>query len=178
MLIRGAVWLLAQERPTFRIKVDMVVLSFTVTDSKGHYINGLKPGDFKITEDGIAQKINTFGEGNKPPVQVLEDGSTRPLLASAVRQRESRKPRAARSGRTPSWAPTFSCSSTPAITCIADSCTPPTPSPISCAVWIAPIPWRSILSAAICRAPRRSRTIATMRSSAAQSCRRRRLRSV
>ncbi len=74
-----SLWLFAQERPTFRIKVDMVVLSFTVTDSKGHYINNLKHTDFRVTEDGIAQKINTFGEGNKPPVQVLDDGSTRPL---------------------------------------------------------------------------------------------------
>jgi Ca-activated chloride channel homolog len=76
-------WLYGQERPTFRVKVDMVVLSFTVTDSKGHYINGLKPADFKITEDGIQQKMNTFGEGNKPPLQVLENGTTRPLLGSA-----------------------------------------------------------------------------------------------
>jgi Ca-activated chloride channel homolog len=72
-----------EQRPTFRVKVDMVVLSFTVTDSKGHYINGLKPSDFRLTEDTIAQKINTFGEGNKPPVQVLENGSTRPLAVSA-----------------------------------------------------------------------------------------------
>ncbi len=72
-----------EQRPTFRVKVDMVVLSFTVTDSKGHYINGLKPSDFRLTEDNIAQKINTFGEGNKPPVQVLENGSTRPLAVSA-----------------------------------------------------------------------------------------------
>jgi VWFA-related protein len=72
-----------EERPVFRIKVDMVVLSFTVTDSKGKYINGLKPKDFKITEDGIAQKMNTFAEGNKPVVQVMDDGSTRPLLAGA-----------------------------------------------------------------------------------------------
>jgi Ca-activated chloride channel homolog len=71
------------QRPTFRVKVDMVVLSFTVTDSKGHYINGLKPSDFRLTEDNIAQKINTFGEGNKPPVQVLDNGSTRPLAATA-----------------------------------------------------------------------------------------------
>jgi VWFA-related protein len=71
--------LLAQDRPTFRIKVDMVVLSFTVTSSKGNYINGLKPSDFRVTEDGIVQKINTFGEGNKPPVQVLDNGTTRPL---------------------------------------------------------------------------------------------------
>ena len=72
-----------EQRPTFRVKVDMVVLSFTVTDSKGHYINGLKPSDFRLTEDSIAQKINTFGEGNKPPVQVLDNGSTRPLAVSA-----------------------------------------------------------------------------------------------
>jgi Ca-activated chloride channel homolog len=72
----------AQEgrRPIFRIKVDMVVLSFQVTDSKNHYINGLKPGDFRIFEDGIPQKIATFAEGAKVPVQVAEDGSTHPLL--------------------------------------------------------------------------------------------------
>jgi len=74
-------WMWAQERPTFRVKVDMVVLSFTVTDSKGHYINGLKPGDVKILEDGIPQRVNTFGEGNKPPVQIAEDGSIHPLAA-------------------------------------------------------------------------------------------------
>ena len=74
-------WMWAQERPTFRVKVDMVVLSFTVTDSKGHYINGLKPSEVKILEDGIPQRVNTFGEGNKPPVQVAEDGSTHPLAA-------------------------------------------------------------------------------------------------
>lgn len=71
---------LGQERPTFRVKVDMVVLSFTVTDSKGRYVNGLKHSDFKITEDGIGQRIATFAEGNKPPVQVMEDGTTRPIL--------------------------------------------------------------------------------------------------
>lgn len=70
----------AQEpRPTFRVKVDMVVLSFTVTDSKGRYVNGLKPTEFRILEDGIQQKIATFAEGSKPPVQLLEGGATRPL---------------------------------------------------------------------------------------------------
>src|SRR5260221_14723841 len=71
----------AQERPVFRVKVDMVVLSFTVTDSKGRYINNLKPGDFRILEDGIVQKISTFAEGNRPALQVNDDGSTRPLIA-------------------------------------------------------------------------------------------------
>lgn len=72
----------AQDRPTFRVKVDMVVLSFTVTDSKGRYVNGLRPDDFRILEDGIAQRINTFAEGNRPPLQILDDGSTRPLVTA------------------------------------------------------------------------------------------------
>jgi Ca-activated chloride channel homolog len=58
------------------------VLSFTVTDSKGKYINNLKPSDFRILEDGIPQKPATFAEGNRPAVQVLEDGGTKPLLPS------------------------------------------------------------------------------------------------
>ena len=72
----------AQDRPTFRVKVDMVVLSFTITDSKGHYINGLQPKDFKIAEDGIAQKLVTFTEGNKPPMDVAADGSMKPIPVS------------------------------------------------------------------------------------------------
>jgi len=90
-LIVGAVvgWasiacIFAQEaqRPVFRVKVDMVVLSFTVTDSRGRYINGLTPNDFRILEDGILEKISTFAEGSKPPVAVLEDGNTQPLIGA------------------------------------------------------------------------------------------------
>jgi VWFA-related protein len=68
------------QRPIFRIKVDMVVLSFQVTDNKGHYVNGLKPTDFRIYEDGILQQIATFAEGAKAPLAVAVDGATRPLL--------------------------------------------------------------------------------------------------
>ncbi|MEP6538307.1 MAG: VWA domain-containing protein, partial [Bryobacteraceae bacterium] len=66
----------------FRVKVELVVLGFTVTDSKGRYINGLKHKDFRILEDGIVQKISTFAEGNKPPVQILDDGSTQPIVTA------------------------------------------------------------------------------------------------
>src|SRR5947207_10490276 len=81
MTAAGA-WLRAQEgqRPIFRVKVDMVVLSFQITDSKNHYINNLKPTDFRIYEDGILQKISTFAEGAKAPVAVGDDGTTRPML--------------------------------------------------------------------------------------------------
>ena len=74
----------AQDRPTFRIKVDMVVLIFTITDNKGHYVNGLKPSDFRILEDGITQKLSTFSEGNKPPVEVSADGSVKPLVLDSA----------------------------------------------------------------------------------------------
>src|SRR5262249_48238233 len=67
-------------RTIFRVKVDMVVLNFTVTNNKGGYINGLKPIDFRIYEDGILQRLTTFAEGGKPPLAVNEDGTTRPLL--------------------------------------------------------------------------------------------------
>ena len=68
------------QRPLFRVKVDMVVLSFQVTDSKNHYINGLKPNDFHIYEDGIAQKLSTFAEGASAPLAIAADGSAKPIL--------------------------------------------------------------------------------------------------
>jgi Ca-activated chloride channel homolog len=68
------------QRPIFRVKVDMVVLSFQVTDNKGRYVNGLKPTDFRIYEDGILQSVSTFAEGAKAPMQVDSDGTMRPLL--------------------------------------------------------------------------------------------------
>src|SRR5690242_16772955 len=86
MAATGAgIWLFAQEGPTpiFKAKVDLVVLSFTVTDNKGKYVNGLKPADFKVLEDGIPEKLATFSEGSRPAMQILPDGSMKPLLATA-----------------------------------------------------------------------------------------------
>ncbi len=77
-----------RERPVFRVKVDMVVHSFTVTDDKGRYVNGLKPKDIRVLEDGIVQKIATFAEGNQPPLEVLADGSTRPLISPTPSARD------------------------------------------------------------------------------------------
>jgi len=81
----AGIWVFAQEPPTpvFKAKVDLVVLSFTVTDNKGKYVNGLKPGDFRVTEDGIGEKLSTFSEGSRPAMQILADGSMKPLLPTA-----------------------------------------------------------------------------------------------
>jgi Ca-activated chloride channel family protein len=68
----------------FHVKVDMVVLGFTVTDTKGKYVNGLKPKDFKVYEDDLPEKPATFAEGDHPPLQVLENGEMKPLHTAAV----------------------------------------------------------------------------------------------
>ncbi len=83
-ILGSALWLYAQDETTFRVKVDMVVLGFTVLDQKGKYVNGLKPKDFKIYEDDISEKIATFAEGNHAPLQVLDDGETKPIHTEAL----------------------------------------------------------------------------------------------
>src|SRR5258708_5573658 len=56
----------AQETETkIRVEVDMVQLNVAVMDSKGNYVTNLRPSDFVVTEDGIPQKVATFGEGNE-----------------------------------------------------------------------------------------------------------------
>lgn len=52
----------AGETPVYRVEVDLVQLSVAVTDSQGRYIRGLLPGDFRVLEDGIPQKIALFSE--------------------------------------------------------------------------------------------------------------------
>lgn len=66
----------AQEAETkIRVEVDMVQLNVAVMDSKGNYVTGLRPSDFVVTEDGIPQKVATFGEGNEATRIVNSNGS-------------------------------------------------------------------------------------------------------
>src|ERR1700730_2763048 len=66
---------MAQEAETnIHVEVDMVQLNVAVMDSKGNYVTGLRPSDFVVTEDGIPQKVATFGEGNEPTRKVTSDG--------------------------------------------------------------------------------------------------------
>ncbi len=50
--------------PVVRVEVNLVLLNVAVIDNKGHYVTGLRPSDFTVLEDGIEQKLATFGEGN------------------------------------------------------------------------------------------------------------------
>jgi VWFA-related protein len=57
----------------YRVDVNLVALTFSVTDSKGQPIHGLKAPDLRITEDGIPQKIAAFAEGSRAPEESLAD---------------------------------------------------------------------------------------------------------
>lgn len=66
LLLQGTEPWPAQEDPThLRVNVVLVQLSVAVTDSKGNYVNGLRPEDFAVTEDKIPQKISTFEESGE-----------------------------------------------------------------------------------------------------------------
>lgn len=56
-----------------RVVVNMVQLNVAVTDNKGNYIGNLRPSDFTIAEDGITQRLATFGEGDEPTRRVVEE---------------------------------------------------------------------------------------------------------
>ncbi|HZL56491.1 MAG TPA: VWA domain-containing protein [Bryobacteraceae bacterium] len=63
ILIGGTGRLISQattQDPVIRVSVDLVQVDATVTDSQGHHVADLKPGDFTILEDGRLQKITYF----------------------------------------------------------------------------------------------------------------------
>jgi Ca-activated chloride channel family protein len=73
-LVLGSSFGSAQEnRSDIRVVVNMVQLNVAVTDNKGRYITSLHPSDFTITEDGITEKLATFGQGDEPTRRVVED---------------------------------------------------------------------------------------------------------
>ena len=76
---------------------DAVSLSFTVKDSRGRHIAGLKPDDIRVFEDGIAQTIFTFRQGTGPVIVVDNSGSppraensaTKPRFVFKVREQDA-----------------------------------------------------------------------------------------
>ena len=64
------------------VVVDMVQLNVAVTDDKGNYVTGLQPQDFAVSEDGIAERIATFGEGNEPTRSLVAVASGKSLAQS------------------------------------------------------------------------------------------------
>src|SRR5258708_23239971 len=68
-----------QGKNVFRVDVDLVQVNVAVTDGHGHYLTGLRPSNFVVSEDGISEKISTFAEGNEPqePADVAQGSGKR-----------------------------------------------------------------------------------------------------
>ena len=49
-----------QEEDVVKVKSNLVNIDVFVKDKKGKYISDLKPEDFTIVENGVAQKIEFF----------------------------------------------------------------------------------------------------------------------
>ncbi|HLY62284.1 MAG TPA: VWA domain-containing protein [Terriglobia bacterium] len=83
----GAVRIAAQQadpnNTVFHVAVNMVQLEVAVTDSKGNYVTGLRPSDFAIFEDGITEKIATFGEEKEAPQAVTDLAAGKNTLKAA-----------------------------------------------------------------------------------------------
>ena len=54
--------------PEFRIgvKVDLVVFYTSVIDKNNHFVSGLERGRFRVIEDGVEQKIESFSQEDVP----------------------------------------------------------------------------------------------------------------
>ena len=49
-----------QEKPTFKVQVDLVTNDIIVRDEKGNFIPDLKKDEFEIYEDGVKQDISSM----------------------------------------------------------------------------------------------------------------------
>jgi VWFA-related protein len=52
--------------PVFRSGVDVVHVTATVTDSRGHFVRGLRREDFRVVEDGVPQSVLQFSAERAP----------------------------------------------------------------------------------------------------------------
>ena len=65
------------------VDVDIVQITATVTDKRGHFVRGLKRDDFRVYEEGVLQRISTFFSENIPlEIVVAMDvsGSMKPSM--------------------------------------------------------------------------------------------------
>jgi Ca-activated chloride channel family protein len=61
----------------FRAGIDTVVLTVSVTDTRGRPVTGLARDDFQVFEDGILQEISVFARDRQPvALSLLIDSST------------------------------------------------------------------------------------------------------
>ena len=76
LLALGGALAAQQDRPAFRVGIDIVSLSVTVTDGSNRYITDLDQPEFQVFEDGIKQDISFFTRRQQPiALSLLLDSS-------------------------------------------------------------------------------------------------------
>ncbi len=77
---------------TIGVNVDLVLMYASVFDKNGHFVAGLKGENFKLYEDGVEQKIESFAQDDVPvSIGILMDlsGSMRPKREQVDRAAEA-----------------------------------------------------------------------------------------
>src|SRR5690242_18809203 len=79
----------AQDEDVVKVKSNLVNIDVIVKDKKGKYVADLKPEDFTIYENGVAQKIEFFdapliGATNKPSTTAGGAATTQPAEPAAA----------------------------------------------------------------------------------------------
>ncbi len=69
---------------TFKVPVDVVVVSATATDRQGNPVMDLTADDFRVYEEGKLQPIHTFALESYKTVQEGEPGETRQKMESEI----------------------------------------------------------------------------------------------
>src|SRR6266511_672935 len=60
-----------QEKPTFRVQVDLVSNDIIVRDDKGNFVPDLKKEEFEVWEDGVKQDVVQMTVVTRPPVTTV-----------------------------------------------------------------------------------------------------------
>src|SRR5258708_28151247 len=61
----------SQQSPPIRVNVNRVNVGVTVTDTAGHFIEGLRREDFQLFYNGVEQPITDFLPIDEPPQLLL-----------------------------------------------------------------------------------------------------------
>jgi VWFA-related protein len=77
-----------EQQPTFSVSVDLVKIPLSVFDEKGALVHDLRPGDFRVFEDGVRQEIRSVGVDHNPVsvVLLLDTSATVEQELKAIKQ--------------------------------------------------------------------------------------------
>lgn len=51
-------------KTVFQVDAGVVVVSFTVKDTRGNYVTGLQPSQICVREDGVRQHVSSFADAS------------------------------------------------------------------------------------------------------------------